>query len=210
MFNNNAKDQHFADKKDSSSKNQVVRQKEIVQPVIKNQENNLAQTNNSNSIIVKKSNTKKQEGVTNKKESPIIPLINNELPIANNETKVETPQPIANNELTTTNKQLTTNNNEAIALIENKNETKKTEEFLSLKELAAEKFKEKTLDSETMAMQKKNGRAKKFTGWDLAQLITRGASKLTGRNLEVKPTYNDNGEITAYAFGNGIEISKGR
>ena len=55
-----------------------------------------------------------------------------------------------------------------------------------------------------------NGRAKKFTGWDLAQLITRGASKLTGRNLEVKPTYNDNGEITAYAFGNGIEISKGR
>lgn len=76
--------------------------------------------------------------------------------------------------------------------------------------MAAEKFKEKTLDEETIAEQKKNGRSKRFTGWDLAQIVTRGISKVTGRNVEVKPTYNDSGDVTAYALGGGVQVSRGK
>ncbi|MCX6294685.1 MAG: hypothetical protein NTX97_01240 [Bacteroidetes bacterium] len=93
---------------------------------------------------------------------------------------------------------------------EKKNTNRTGTEYLSLKELAAEKIKEKTLDDQTLAMQKKNGRAKRFTGWDLAQIVTKGISKITGRDVEVKPTYNDEGDVTAYALGGGFQVSRGK
>lgn len=87
----------------------------------------------------------------------------------------------------------------------------KSPEYLSLRQLAAEKIKEKTLDDNTLSMQKKSGRLKRFSGWDIAQIITKGISKITGRNIEVKPTYNEEGVVTAYALGaSGFEFSKGR
>ena len=131
-------------------------------------------------------------------ESPIIPIAENK---EENKHK-ETPQilPIIKNE-------------QPIAMVENKQtktNNQQPNEFLSLRELAAEKFKEKTLDEETIAEQKKNGRSKRFTGWDLAQIVTRGISKVTGRNVEVKPTYNDEGVVTAYALGGGVQVSRGK
>lgn len=97
------------------------------------------------------------------------------------------------------------------AQINKNNESTKPAEFLSLRQLAAEKIKEKTLDDHTLAIEKKSGRLKKFSGWDVAQIITKGISKLTGRNIEVKPTYNEEGAVTAYALGaGGFEFSKGR
>ena len=94
--------------------------------------------------------------------------------------------------------------------VEKKTENTKSLEYLSLRQLAAEKIKEKTLDDNTLAMQKKSGRLKKFSAWDMAQIITKGISKITGRNIEVKPTYNDEGAVTAYALGDGLEVSRGR
>ena len=83
-------------------------------------------------------------------------------------------------------------------------------DFLSLKEVVAQKLKEKTLDDESVAIQKKNGRVKRFNGWDLAQIVSREISKITGRNVEVKPTYNDDGDVTAYALGGGVQITRGK
>ncbi len=83
-------------------------------------------------------------------------------------------------------------------------------DFLSLKEVVAQKLKEKTLDDESVAIQKKNGRVKRFNGWDLAQIVNREISKITGRNVEVKPTYNDEGAVTAYALGGGVQITRGK
>jgi hypothetical protein len=87
----------------------------------------------------------------------------------------------------------------------------KAKEFLSLGQIAATKIKEKTLDPEVLEMEKKNGRLKKFSGWDILQVVAKGASKLTGKKVEAKPTYNEEGEVTAYALGaGGFQISRGR
>ena len=66
------------------------------------------------------------------------------------------------------------------------------------------------MDDESVAIQKKNGRVKRFNGWDLAQIVSREISKITGRNVEVKPTYNDDGDVTAYALGGGVQITRGK
>ena len=87
----------------------------------------------------------------------------------------------------------------------------KTIEFISLRELAVEKIKEELLDKNAIVAQKKSGRLKKISGWDIAQVFTSGISKLTGRDLELKPFYNDEGNVTAYAISAGdFQISRGR
>ncbi|MCW3103181.1 MAG: hypothetical protein JWO09_1621 [Bacteroidetes bacterium] len=86
-----------------------------------------------------------------------------------------------------------------------------SKEFLSLGQIAAAKLKEKTLDPEVLAMEKKNGKLKKISGWDVLQMVAKGASRLTGKKVEAKPTYNEEGEITAYALGAGsFQFSKGK
>jgi len=85
------------------------------------------------------------------------------------------------------------------------------EEFLSLAQMATRKIKEKTLDPESLASEKKTGKLKKISGWDVLQVLAKGASKVTGKNVEVKPTYNEEGDVTAYAFNAGkLGFSKGR
>lgn len=82
-------------------------------------------------------------------------------------------------------------------------------QYASLRELATEKIKEKLLDDDIVAIQKKTGQTKKMNGWDIAQIVTKGISKVSGRQLELKPNYNENGSITSYAFSAGeFKISK--
>ncbi len=91
-----------------------------------------------------------------------------------------------------------------------KNETAKSDEFVSLGQAAVEKIKEKLLDKNSIASQKKSNRLKKINGWDIAQMVTSGIRKLTGRKLEVKPYYNNEGDVTAYAVSAGrFQISSG-
>ena len=83
------------------------------------------------------------------------------------------------------------------------------QKFIPLNELAAEKIKEKLLDEETLLVQKQNGQLKKVNGWDIAQMLTKGVSKLSGRKLELKPKYNEDGSVSSYAFSAGeFQISK--
>jgi hypothetical protein len=86
-----------------------------------------------------------------------------------------------------------------------------SKEFLSLGQMAAAKIKEKTLDPETLEIEKKNGRLKKINAWDIAQIVAKGVSKVTGKKVEAKPQYNEEGEVTAYALGaGGFQISRAR
>ena len=98
-----------------------------------------------------------------------------------------------------------------IVNVENRSETIKPIEFVLLRELAVEKLKEKLLDKNTIVEQKHGKRLKKISGWDIAQIITKGISKFTGRKMEVKPYYNNEGSLTAYAVSAGqFQFSRGR
>lgn len=101
-------------------------------------------------------------------------------------------------------------NSNSIAKAENADRSP-SKEFLSLGQIATQKIKEKTLDPEVIAMEKKSGRIKKFSGWDALQVIAKGINKITGAKVEAKPTYNEEGEVTAYALGaGGFQISRGK
>lgn len=92
-----------------------------------------------------------------------------------------------------------------------KPESKKDDRYLSLGEIAAEKIKQRTFDTDALAAEKKTGKINRFSGWDALQVVAKGISKLTGRDVNVKPTYNDQGEVTAYAFNAGkVGFSKER
>lgn len=88
----------------------------------------------------------------------------------------------------------------------------KKEDYLSLKEMAVERIKEKTLPEEELEKQKRSGRFKRFSLWDAAQAVANGISKVTGKQLlTVQSEYNEQGDVTAYALGaGGFEISRGR
>ncbi|MBK7182474.1 MAG: hypothetical protein IPH89_05810 [Bacteroidetes bacterium] len=82
---------------------------------------------------------------------------------------------------------------------------------MSLKEMAVAKIKEKALDETVLNSQKKNDKMKKMSGWDLAQIVAKGISKITGKDINVEPTYNDAGDVTAYALNAGkLGFSRGR
>lgn len=83
------------------------------------------------------------------------------------------------------------------------NESAPSNEYLSLAQAAVKKLKESTLDPSSLAEQRQADRLKKFNGWDLLQLVAKGMSKLTGKDVEVNPTYNEKGEVIAYAMNAG-------
>jgi len=221
IFNGNKNnEQNFADKTNGEKTAPFENNNSNV-PVKNNQpiENNIIAPNQVAAVV--KNN--KVKGVR-KDSSKAAPVIVNEQPVNIAENKNENKNEIApeNNSIVKIDEPKV-NNEQPIAIAENKKPannqqprlpdgqaTTNTTEFLSLKEVVAQKLKEKTLDEESLAVQKQNGRVKRFTGWDLAQIVTRGISKVTGRNVEVKPTYNDEGDITAYALGDGFQVSRGK
>lgn len=161
-----------------------------------------------NNIIktVRKDSSKTTTVIVN--EQPVINIAENKkenkIEIAPENSIVKIEEPKINNE------QLTNPINLSPSLRAESRSENQPSEFLSLKEVVAQKLKEKTLDDESLAVQKKNGRSKRFTGWDLAQIVTKGISKVTGRDVEVKPTYNEEGDVTAYALGGGFQVTRGK
>ena len=211
IFNGNKNnEQNFADKTNG----------EKIPPIENNNPNAVVKNNqpienssiapNQVATIVKNNKVK----IVRKENSNEPPVIVNEQPLNIAENKPENKNEIApeNNPIAKI-EEPKTNKVEApvFAKVENKQPTTNTPtEFLSLKEVVAQKLKEKTLDEESLAVQKQNGRSKRFTGWDFAQIATRGISKVTGRDVEVKPTYNDEGDVTAYALGGGFQVTRGK
>ncbi len=95
-----------------------------------------------------------------------------------------------------------------IAKIEKKTERSKAPEFFSIGDLFASKLKEKLIGKDDLADQEKNKPAK-LNGWDIACVFAKGLTNLTGKKIAIKPQFNKEGEITAYAFSAGnLEFSK--
>jgi hypothetical protein len=90
-----------------------------------------------------------------------------------------------------------------------KKETKQT--FPSVGDLLASKLKEKLMGKDAVEKEKETTPPTKITGWDIAGIFAKGLSKITGKKVEVKPQFNEQGNITAYALSAGkLEFSKGR
>ncbi len=198
----------FADKKllpieNTTTTNEVVKNNQPIENnvIVPNQVASVVKNNKMNTVTF----IKKDNPPLLIKEQPEINIVKNEV-----QNKIEeSPK----NEVIVSNELPKINDEQPIAKVENKQPTTNNQqpsEFLSLKEVVAQKLKEKTLDEESLAVQKQNGRSKRFTGWDLAQIVTKGISKVTGRDVEVKPTYNDNGDVTAYALGGGFQVTRGK
>ena len=209
IFNGNKNnEENFADKTnetksvpvENNNSNAVVENNQVI-------ENNVITPNQVASIV--KNNSIK---IVRKDSSKNTPVIVNEQPVINiaenkKENKIEVaPENNSIVKIEESPKKEQPTNSVTLSVVEGQQPS----EFLSLKEVVAQKLKEKTLDDESLAVQKKNGRSKRFTGWDLAQIVTKGISKVTGRDVEVKPTYNDAGDVTAYALGGGFQVMRGK
>lgn len=95
------------------------------------------------------------------------------------------------------------------ATIEKKPDALNKPSYESLSDLLALKLKEKLLGKEELEEEIKNNTSKKISAWDLAGMLANGISKLTGKKIEVKPKYNEDGNVTAYAFSAGkLQISR--
>lgn len=211
MYNNTKNNEPgFADKKllpieNTTTTNEEVKNNQPIESnvIVPNQVASVVKNNKANTATF----IKKDNPPLLIKEQPEINIVKNEV-----QNKIEeSPK----NEVIVNNELPKINDEQPIAKVENKqpstiNEQPSPSEFLSLKEVFAQKLKEKILDEESLAVQKQNGRSKRFSGWDFAQIVTRGISKVTGRDVEVKPTYNDNGDVTAYALGGGFQVTRGK
>lgn len=95
----------------------------------------------------------------------------------------------------------------ALAKVETKPEHSKTPEFESIGDLFTNKLKEKLIGKDAVNEEKKNN-SSKISGWDIAGVFAKGLTNLTGKKIAIKPQYNKEGEVTAYAFSAGkIEFS---
>jgi hypothetical protein len=213
LFNNNKINPNLADVKSSGV---VVENSSAIEKLDKEKNikiKNALQLSVFNSSIVKKKKLKNknvtQQQSTVIAENSIIPLalVNK----AENIKSVVIPKDTLFIQPSKVKAEQSTTTASVVAKNEKKKETQKSTEFIPFRELAVEKVKEKLLDRNAFAAQKKAGRLKKITGWDIAQMITSGISKLTGRHVEVKPYYNEEGAVTAYALSAGsFKISKER
>jgi hypothetical protein len=82
--------------------------------------------------------------------------------------------------------------------------------FPSVGDLISSKLKEKLIGKDAGKTEKISP-SNKLTGWDIAGLFAKGLSKITGKKVEVKPQFNEQGAVTAYALSAGkLEFSRGR
>jgi len=190
----------------SSIKREAVKPEKVIEQ--HSLANNASENNMNAPVINKVKNTTSHFAATDKKEAPLpVPTVNEvqqtNLAQNSNENK---EQKINTNPENSLNPVAPVKNEQpaiAQAQPEIKNEPKNNSEFLSLGQIAAAKIKEKTLDADALSNEKKTGKINKFSGWDALQVVAKGMSKLTGKKVEVKPTYNEAGEVTAYAFNAG-------
>ncbi len=84
--------------------------------------------------------------------------------------------------------------------------------FTSVRDLFVSKLKEKLLGKDaTVDAEKKPNAPDKITGWDIAGAFAKGISRITGKKVELKPQFNEQGDVTAYAFSAGkLGFSKGK
>lgn len=96
-----------------------------------------------------------------------------------------------------------------LAQIENKPEIIKAPAYRSLRDILATRLKEKLVGKDELEEENKNNTPNKISGWDIAGAFAKGLSKVTGKKIEIKPQYNSEGNVTAYALSAGkLEFSR--
>ncbi len=99
-------------------------------------------------------------------------------------------------------------NHPSIAGIEKKAPAKE-QQYASLGDFLTNKLREKLFDVQDSESEKKEKNPKKISGWDIAGIFAKGLSNLTGKKIEVKPQFNEEGTVTAYALSAGkFEFSR--
>jgi hypothetical protein len=167
----------------------------------------------ANTNIIVKKQLLQNKPITNEPVIPIekivaaekTPLVDNTVAPSNSTTKKQNPVVTPMDSI-----QLSSSKNETpvMAQIEKK-EAKQT--FPSVRDLLTSKLKEKLMGKDAVEKEKETVSPAKITGWDIAGIFAKGLSKITGKKVEVKPQFNEQGNITAYALSAGkLEFSKGR
>ena len=96
-----------------------------------------------------------------------------------------------------------------LAQIENKPEIIKAPAYRSLRDILATRLKEELVGKDELEEENKNYTSNKISGWDIAGAFAKGLSKVTGKKIEIKPQYNSEGNVTAYALSAGkLEFSR--
>ncbi len=99
----------------------------------------------------------------------------------------------------------------AVAIIEKKTPLVSSPGFTSLRDVLTIKLKEKLVDKDVLEAERKTTTTPRISGWDIAGALAKGISKATGKKVCVKPKFNEQGDLTAYAFSAGkLEFSKGK
>jgi hypothetical protein len=210
-------EQRFAEQKVQP----VIEQQKTVSPALVNSEKNtkaLLQPSSPTLAAVKNTKIVKKQLLQN---TPVRndPVVNTAQSVVTEKTLVTEP-PVASSGLTTEKQnpvvspvdsvQLPLSKNVApvMAQIEKK-EAKQT--FPSVGDLLTSKLKEKLMGKDAVEKEKETTPPTKITGWDIAGIFAKGLSKITGKKVEVKPQFNEQGNVTAYALSAGkLEFSKGR
>lgn len=92
-----------------------------------------------------------------------------------------------------------------IAQNEKKPQQPKAPEFASVRDVFTGKLKEKLIGKDAVSEEA----PAKISGWDVAGVFAKGLSNLTGKKIALKPKFNKQGEVTAYAFSAGkMEFSR--
>jgi hypothetical protein len=140
--------------------------------------------------------------VKNEQEIKLDPITENTLAFQPNPKKTESLRPVKPVDAADSSNQ---NNN--LARTESMPQTQK-QDFVSIKDLLSNKIKEKLLSKDTAHSDKTNS-SKKLTGWDIAGIVANRLSNMTGKKFEVKPQFNEDGNLKAYALGVGkLEFSR--
>jgi hypothetical protein len=76
-------------------------------------------------------------------------------------------------------------------------EEQQQQEFVSLKEYAATKLMNGIFGSEVPA------KGKKHPGWGVAKTVARGFNRISGKKIQIREQYDNNGELMSYALNSG-------
>ena len=150
----------------------------------------------------------KETAIETGKQSAIAPLPLKDNPIAllsPEQEKQNLINPADSNNLEQTKNTPSTD----LAQVENKPEDIKTPDYRSLHDILTTRLKEKLVGKDELKEKEKNSTFDKISGWDIAGAFAKGLSKVTGNKIEIKPQYNSEGNVTAYALSAGkLEFSR--
>jgi hypothetical protein len=169
----------------------------------------------TSTVVEKKFSTTGTASLDTLKEDRADPLATETTPLTGDKQLAETTIPLSEKQIVLTpadsgSVPRQNNNVPMIAQLEKKPVTTTSSEFSSLSGLLSAKLKERFFkDENELAAEEKNSASKKLTGWDVAGMLAKGLSKITGKKIEFKPEYNEEGDLKAYALSAGkLEFSR--